>query len=261
MSIESKPHENKTKKLVKEEFGANSAYYVTSKVHATGASLKRLLEVVVPQANWQALDIATAAGHTALTFAPHVAHVTATDLTPEMILLAQKQAEEQGFSNVSVELADAEDLPYDSASFDLVTCRIAPHHFPNIAQFVTEAARALRPGGILAVVDNIVPEGEGGDFVNEFERLRDPSHSRCLSLEVWINLFQAAGLRLNHQEILVKEMVFETWASRHTPERQNTLRQMLTTAPPEAKTFLQPKFNPNETLFYLREGLLVGELV
>ena len=59
--------------------------YITSETHARGSDLDRLLEIVQPQPQWQALDIATGGGHTALKFAPHVAHVIASDLTPRML--------------------------------------------------------------------------------------------------------------------------------------------------------------------------------
>ena len=71
------------KSLVRSQFGASAAAYATSKVHAKGASLGRLVELVKPQRSWRALDIATGAGHTAAAFAPHVASVVASDITPE----------------------------------------------------------------------------------------------------------------------------------------------------------------------------------
>src|SRR5688572_11157475 len=113
------------KELVQKQFGTHAEAYATSRVHAQGASLKRLVELIQPQADWQVLDVATAAGHTAYAFAPHVAHVVATDITPEMIPVAAKLAAEKGISNVTLESADAEELPYANGSFNLVTCRIA----------------------------------------------------------------------------------------------------------------------------------------
>lgn len=118
-----------SKSQVQEFFGVNADKYATSKVHAKGASLERVVELVRPKPEWRALDVATAAGHTAFVFAPHVTHVIATDITPEMLSVAQKVGEEKGIDNVSFQEADAENLPFDDASFDLVTCRIAPHHF------------------------------------------------------------------------------------------------------------------------------------
>ena len=74
-----------TKSLVQQQFGAHAAAYATSVVHAKGASLGRLVELVKPESHWQALDIATGAGHTAAAFAPHVARVIASDITDEML--------------------------------------------------------------------------------------------------------------------------------------------------------------------------------
>ena len=69
-------HDYMSKSTVQQQFGANAAHYVTSQPHAQGASLARLVELVGPQPDWLLLDVATAAGHTALAFAPHVAHAT-----------------------------------------------------------------------------------------------------------------------------------------------------------------------------------------
>lgn len=246
------------KEIIQQQFGANAASYATSKVHAKGASLARLVEVVQPQADWLVLDVASAAGHTAWAFAPHVQHVWSTDITPEMLDLARQQAAERGIENVTVAYADAEELPFPDASFHLVTCRIAPHHFSNVAAFVAEAVRVLNPGGLLAVVDNIVPPGPAGAYVNAFEKLRDPSHGRCLSLEEWTELFTQAGLTLLHQETLDKAMEFGFWAKRHDPAMRSYLHAMLTEVAGPAADFLQPQVTQDETTFRLQEGLLVG---
>src|SRR5262245_624565 len=133
-----------TRSLVQQQFGAHASAYATSTVHAKGASLGRLVELVQPQRHWQALDIATGAGHTAAAFAPYVAHVIASDITDEMLAEARKLAAARGLVNMEVAVADAEALPFEDARFDLVTSRIAPHHFPDVAQFVREVMRVLK---------------------------------------------------------------------------------------------------------------------
>ena len=242
-----------------EQFGENAAAYVSSTVHARGASLGRLVEIVEPEGDWQVLDVATGAGHTAFTFAPFVAHVTATDITPAMLAQAEILKTQRGLENVVFEEADAAQLPYANNSFDLVTCRIAAHHFANISQFVSEAARVLRPGRLLAVVDNVVPPGLCGDYVNAFEKLRDPSHRRCWSLEEWLDSFSAAGLILKHQETLAKRLDFQFWAQRHDPAMQSYLRAMLLEAGEAAAAFLQPQAGQDDIIFRLVEGIIVGQ--
>src|SRR5713101_3359800 len=174
-----------TKSLVQEQFGATAAHYLTSKPHAKGKSLERLVELVQPQPAWRALDVATGAGHTAYAFAPHVARVWATDITEEMLALVRDEIAKRKFTNVRVAYAKAEALPFDDASFDLVTCRIAPHHFDSIPHFLDEVHRVLKASGVFAVVDNVVPAGSVGDYVNAFERFRDPSHLRAWTMDEW----------------------------------------------------------------------------
>jgi ubiquinone/menaquinone biosynthesis C-methylase UbiE len=250
------------KVLVQQQFGANAPAYATSTVHAKGASLSRLVELVQPQPGWHALDIATGAGHTAFAFASHVTHVTASDLTLEMLIVAENLAKEKGLENLDFKEADAENLSFDDVTFDLVTCRIAPHHFPDIGQFVRECARVLKPDGVLAIVDNIVPEDQtAADFVNAFEKFRDPSHGRCLSAEEWADSYQQAGITLTHAEEAKKAMDFEAWCNNMnvSAEDRNMLRSMLQNAPPSAIAFLSPEFAEGGRItFYLSEGIFIG---
>lgn len=251
-----------TKKLVQQQFGATAASYATSKVHAQGASLARLVELVQPQANWQVLDIATAAGHTAFIFAPHVAHVIASDITPEMLTVAEEQAAKKGITNAATQLADAEDLPFADSTFDLVTCRIAPHHFPHIDRFLAESARVLKAGGTLAVVDNITPDDrQAADYIDGIERLRDPSHVHCLSLAEWRAEFVQAGFTLLHEEVADKALEFIDWARRMkiSGEVESQLRQLFLAAPAAVVEFLDPHSVGDDIHFVLKEAILIGQ--
>ena len=161
------------------------ASYLTSKPHALGKSLERLVALTSPQKGWHVLDVATGGGHVAYVFAPHVARVWATDITQEMLDMVKAEAQKRGLSNVRTAYAKAEAMPFEDASFDLVTCRIAPHHFDSIPDFLGEVHRVLKPNGLFALVDNVVPEGSVGDYINAFERFRDPSHLRAWTMQEW----------------------------------------------------------------------------
>jgi ubiquinone/menaquinone biosynthesis C-methylase UbiE len=236
--------------------------YVTSPTHAKGSELDRLLELAQPQADWIMLDVATGGGHTALRFAPHVARVIATDLTPRMIDVAQRFVLSQGISNVEFRLADAENLPFDPDTFDLVTCRIAAHHFPDPARFVREAARSLKSNGLLLIQDQVVPEDlPTADYVNAFERLRDPSHHRTLAESEWVAIFENAGFRLEHIEQIVKRHSFQQWTEIQgcSPNAIRKLKEMLLMAPSVAEAWLEPQdVGTPQASFVNRHILIAG---
>ena len=248
---------NKT--VVQEQFGKTAASYLTSAPHAKGASLERLVELTQPQKTWRALDVATGGGHVAYTFAPHVERMWATDITQEMLDMVKGEAQKRGLANLRTAYAKAEALPFEDASFDLVTCRIAPHHFDSIPGFLAEVHRVLKPNGIFAVVDNVVPQGSVGDYVNAFERFRDPSHLRAWTMEEWRAALAKAGLKVAHEEQIYKQMEFKSWAARHDTNMQNFLRAMLAQMTPEVKTVMEPKGVGPELTFRLCEGLFIAK--
>jgi ubiquinone/menaquinone biosynthesis C-methylase UbiE len=244
-----------------ERFGKLAERYVTSESHAKGSELERLVEIAQPQPDWVALDVATGGGHTALKFAPFVAEVVATDLTPTMLAEAQAFIGSQGVENVAFGLADAQDLPFGDATFDLVTCRIAPHHFGDCPRFVRECRRVLREGGLLLVQDHVVPEEEqAARYIDEFERLRDPSHNRAYSESEWIGMFQAAGLEVEHVEQVVKRHAFVPWAARQdcAPEVMASLEQMIEQTGPEVGDWMLPIAFGTPAASFASRHLLIG---
>ena len=227
----------------RERFSQFAQGYVSSPTHSKGADLDRLLEIAAPQPDWIACDIATGGGHTALKIAPHVRRMVATDYAPTMLNAAREFISGQGMSNVAFVPADAENLPFASNSFDLITCRIAPHHFPDIFRFVQEAARALKPGGRLVVQDHVVPDDKrAAAYVEAFERLRDPSHNRALDDYEWRGTFLDAGLTVEHSEWIRRAAKLMPWAERqgNSPEVVEHLQIMLAQAPQAVAEFLKP---------------------
>jgi len=219
---------------VRKQFARSAELYAASPVHARGADLEVVVRFARPELTDVALDVSTGAGHTALALAPHVARVVATDLTPEMLEVARRLAAERGVENVEFQEADVRALPFPDACFDVVTCRTAAHHYPELAGPLREMARVLGPGGRLVVSDTVSPADEVADrFVNALETLRDSTHVRDWTVAEWQEAFAASGLTLENYEEMPLEIEFDSWVERSgtPPELQAVLVTMLTEAP------------------------------
>lgn len=231
------------KDQLRDSFGAAAGDYVRSTGHAQGGDLGRMVELAGLRGDERVLDIATGGGHTALAFAEHVHEVVACDLTPRMLEAAREYIIGRSVTNVSFELADAENLPFDGASFDVVTSRIAPHHFPEPKDFVSEVARVLRPGGLFLLDDNMAPEDPELDaFMNRFEKWRDPGHVRAYTIREWRNWLEETELRIEHVDPLVKKRYpFDEWTARmRMPEGERAaLEDWLISASQGCKEFFE----------------------
>ncbi len=175
-------------------FGARAAWYTTSAAHTDQAVLDRVAELAQPRPGALALDVATGAGHMAFVLAPRVRRVIATDITPEMLAEGRKLKAERGVANVEFREADVADLPFGDEAFDIVTCRRAAHHFPDIARALREMRRVLKRTGRLVVDDRSVPEDDFIDAtMNTLDWLHDESHVREYRASEWERMLSEAG--------------------------------------------------------------------
>ena len=116
----------------------------------------------------------------------------------------------------------------------------------------------LKPGGLFGLVDNVVVPGSVGDFVNAFERFRDPSHLRAWTMQEWRDALTHRGFAIAHEEELDKTMEFKPWAARHDATMQAFLRAMLARTDGDAKASLDPQGSGDALTFRLREGLFIA---
>ena len=113
-----------------------------------------LLEAAQVRPGLRVLDLASGTGQPALDLARAVGptgHVTATDLSAGMLAIAEDYAREAGLANLAFRQADAEQLPFADATFDVVTSRIGAMYFVDARRALGEIRRVLTPGGRVAL--------------------------------------------------------------------------------------------------------------
>ncbi|MGO1117362.1 class I SAM-dependent methyltransferase [Rhodovibrionaceae bacterium A322] len=208
--------------------------YSTSPGHAKDGDLDLVMAFSSPGLYEFALDVATGPGHTAFRLASRAAMVIGLDIAPGMLTKARELAQERDLPNLSFQYGDAAALPFGDDSFDLVTCRIAPHHFRDIPAFLTEVERVLKVGGRLVLEDSMAPEDPvAARFFHELEQRRDPTHVKSLSQKEWREACKDAGLTITRDVVFPKRHAFRQWLSRTGfPAREvSKLEQELLAAP------------------------------
>lgn len=250
------------KNKVREQFGRVAEGYVKDSGFAGGADLDEAVQLLKPTPEDVMLDVACGGGHTALHFAPLVRSVVASDLTMQMLKRAQEYIAEEGkVENVTFREADAEDLPFPAGSFTLLTCRIAPHHFPDVPRALGEFHRVLRRrGGRMAIIDTLLPDDpEIAEFYQNMEKMRDPTHVRAYSRQEWLDLVEAAGFEISATRTFPKTHDFQEWAKRAGLNRDGIqrLNRLFIEAPPKVQDYFQIETFAGEVESYTDQKFLI----
>jgi SAM-dependent methyltransferase len=122
----------------------------------------RLVEACGIGPGMTVLDVAAGTGNASIPAAQAGAAVTASDLTPELLEAGRARAEAAGVE-LDWAVADAEALPFDDASFDVVMSSIGAMFAPHHQQVADELVRVCRPGGKIALL-SWTPEGMLGNL-------------------------------------------------------------------------------------------------
>lgn len=165
--------------------------YAESDAHRKGDDLDLLVGWAAGART--ALDVATGGGHVARRLREAGVSVTTCDPAPGM--------------HPDV-ICRAEDIPFADASFDVVACRTAAHHFAGPGAAVGEMARVARD--LVLLVDTL----NMGEAAEEAEKLRDPSHVRNYTEAEWRDLVAGAGLVLDELVVLEHTIDFGAWLER-----------------------------------------------
>jgi SAM-dependent methyltransferase len=179
-----------------------------SPTHRKGPDLDLLIEWCEPGQGVKVLDVATGGGHVARRLREAGCTVVTVDPAPGM--------------KADV-LAPADHLPFEDGSFDVVTCRIAAHHFPDIRAAVAEMARVSNR--LLVIEDNVFR----GENVEEAERLRDPTHVRSYSEDEWKEMVTGAAFEVEQVEQFDRRQSIDAWLERvdTPPDAAGRIRELL----------------------------------
>jgi len=169
--------------------------------HSSGkdALLELMFDCASPRPADSVLDVACGPGIISCFFARHVSHVTGLDAVPAMLERAAHLQTERGLPNIDWKLGQSTALPFPDASFDCAVTRFSFHHYLDPQLAMHEMKRVCRPGGTVLVAD-VIPRPEVQENFNRWEILRDPSHTRALTLAEFLSMGQAAGLELHRRE-------------------------------------------------------------
>lgn len=179
-----------------------------SPTHREGPDLDLLVEWCEPGRDVKVLDVATGGGHVARRVREEGCTVVTADAAAGMK------------ADVT---APADRLPFEDGSFDVVTCRLAAHHFPAIGAAVAELARVSNR--LLVIEDNLFR----GERVEEAERLRDPTHVRCYSEDEWKEMITDVGFEVEQVGHFDRRQSVDAWLERvdTPPEAAARIRELL----------------------------------
>lgn len=226
-------------RAAQEQFAKQSERYGRSHILADVADVEAALAPLHLPPGLAALDVATGGGHTAVYLAGLGHRVTAADIAEPMLQRASELAASRGLK-IETRLHAAEEFPYPDASFDLVTCRVAAHHFSSPESFIRETARVLKSGGHFLLIDGSVEDDqpEAEEWLHQVEKFRDPSHHRLLTPRAWSVLCERHGLKVEAAELTPfkqpdLEWYFETAAT--SPENRRAVLDLVAHIPDSAR--------------------------
>jgi ubiquinone/menaquinone biosynthesis C-methylase UbiE len=230
---------NEVQRASQEQFARQSDRYGTGHILENVDDVRAALAHLALPQRARVLDVATGGGRTGMLLASLGHDVILSDITQAMLDRASHAARERALS-VKTCLHEAEKFPYPNASFDLVTCRVAAHHFSSPEMFVHETGRVLAPGGWFLLIDGTVEDdqAEAEEWSHQIEKLRDPSHHRFVTPRTWQKYCESTGMRVIHSGLTPFKQpdlnwYFETAAT--SPENRRQVLELVRTAPASAR--------------------------
>jgi ubiquinone/menaquinone biosynthesis C-methylase UbiE len=213
----------KHESAILDQFTRQAEPFVRRHAHHNAGLLNAMVSCAAVTPQDTVLDVACGPGIVSCFFARHARHVTGLDIVPAMIDRAKRFADEDKVDNLSWRLGSCADLPFEGGGFDRVVTRFSFHHFLEPQKALDQMKRVAQPGGVVLVCD-VAPRPEVQEQFNDWEILRDPSHTRALTEAEFDHLGRQAGLEPFRKNLYPLEMDLENLLSSSFPEPGNADR-------------------------------------
>ena len=159
------------------------------------------------------LELGCGTGSTALVLAPEVGHLTATDISPEMIAIANEKKAAQGIANIDFNVGIASNPQFNNEQFDVVLALNLLHLVDNLDSTIAQTHRLLKPGGLFISKTPCLKESI------VFSLLKYP-----LVVAQWFNLApQVLFLKIDQLEQRIRTAGFEpvhAYTNQKSPKRR-----------------------------------------
>jgi len=230
---------DEVQQAAQEQFARQSHRYAQGHILENIEDVRAAIEPLDLPSGSRVLDVATGAGHTGLYLAGLGHDVILADIALPMLERAREAAARRGLK-VQARQHAAEQFPYADAGFDLVTCRVAAHHFSSPEEFIRETARVLKTGGYFVLIDGSVEDdqAEAEAWIHAVEKHRDPSHQRFLTPRGWSRLCEAGGLSVLRAMLVPFKQPDLNWyfeTAGTSTENRGKVQELIANAPDAAR--------------------------
>jgi ubiquinone/menaquinone biosynthesis C-methylase UbiE len=246
---------------IRTQFTRQADAYAASAQARDEASHTMMVEMCRPEAEGRVLDVACGPGFLTMAFARRCATAVGLDATDAMLSMARAEAVKRGVDNVRFEKGAATALPFAPASFDIVACRAAFHHFPEPGRVLAEMCRVVKPGGKILTADFVTSEDpQEAEAHNEIERLCDPTHVRALQATEFQELFRANRLAIVNELAGRVHYDLDGWILHGgpTPKIEAEIRRRFEKALKQDRTGLRVRNKEGKILFTHQTLVLVA---
>jgi ubiquinone/menaquinone biosynthesis C-methylase UbiE len=249
-----------SEKLVRDQFDRQVGHYLASSAMADRDMIRAIVTAAPIGPGQRVLDVACGAGFLLRAYRDAGAEVFGVDLSEAMLREAGKTLGRPAAPDRLVQ-ADAARLPFDAERFDLVTCKLAFHYFPDPRGAIREMVRTCRRSGRLVLIDRVAcDDPEQGAAQNRLEKLRTPNKVRVYAEEELAGMLASIGLTVLRRELVMQRMGFEQWmAAAGALGRMEEARAMLIGPKAEDLAGLTPREEGGRLVIHHRTLILVAK--